>query len=80
MAFYETEFCQKLLAEKISECRKLRLISVRSAAKEIGIGAATLARLEVGGSYYPNIITYFRICKWLGADYSEFFKEKLSNE
>jgi len=78
MAFYDTEFCQQLLADRICIERKKKLLSVRSAAKEMGIGAATLARLEVGGSFYPNIITYFRVCNWLGADYAEFLKEKVN--
>jgi transcriptional regulator with XRE-family HTH domain len=78
MVFYDTEFCQQLFAERISVTRKEKKLAVRSAAKEIGIGSATLTRLEVGGSYYPNIITYCKVCNWLGADYTEFLKEKVN--
>jgi transcriptional regulator with XRE-family HTH domain len=42
---------------------------VRAAAKEIGISAATLSRVERG--FLPDLETFRKICKWLGLDSSE---------
>lgn len=42
---------------------------VRAAAKEIGISAATLSRVERG--FLPDLETFRRICKWLGLDSGE---------
>jgi transcriptional regulator with XRE-family HTH domain len=39
---------------------------VRAAAKEIGISAATLSRVENG--YLPDLQNFRLICKWLGVD------------
>lgn len=43
---------------------------VRAAAKEIGISSATLSRIENG--QLPDLATFAQICKWLGADPSQF--------
>jgi transcriptional regulator with XRE-family HTH domain len=43
---------------------------VRAAAKEIGISAATLSRIENG--HVPDLETFARICAWLGEDPSKF--------
>ena len=43
--------------------------SYRDAAIEIGIGHATLARLEKG--FAPDIPTLNKVCKWLGKDPNE---------
>jgi len=42
----------------------------REAAREIGISAATLMRLEEGR--LPDLETFAKVCEWLGADPSEF--------
>ena len=39
---------------------------VRDAAKEIGISAATLSRVERG--HLPDLETFGKICRWLQAD------------
>ena len=39
---------------------------IREAAKEIGISAATLSRIEQGKQ--PDISTFGKVCKWLGID------------
>lgn len=39
---------------------------VRAAAKEIGVSAATLSRVENG--YLPDLENFRRICKWLDID------------
>lgn len=41
-------------------------LGVRAAAKEIGISAATLSRVERG--YLPDLDTFGKICKWLEVD------------
>lgn len=43
---------------------------LREAAKEIGIGPATLMRVENGRT--PDIGTFGKICKWLEIDPKEF--------
>src|SRR5260221_14153145 len=40
--------------------------TLRDAAKEIGIGAATLMRVEAGR--VPDVDTFGKICKWLKVD------------
>ncbi|HZR02982.1 MAG TPA: helix-turn-helix transcriptional regulator [Burkholderiales bacterium] len=40
--------------------------TLRDAAKEIGIGAATLMRVEAGR--VPDLDTFGKICKWLKVD------------
>lgn len=40
--------------------------TLRDAAKEIGISAATLMRIEAGR--VPDVETYGKICAWLGVD------------
>lgn len=41
-------------------------MGVRAAAKEIGISAATLSRVENG--YLPDLQNFSLICQWLGID------------
>jgi transcriptional regulator with XRE-family HTH domain len=43
---------------------------LRETAKEIGIGPATLMRVESGR--IPDLETFGRICKWLGMDPGTF--------
>ena len=42
---------------------------MRAAAKEIGVSAATLSRVERG--YLPDLETFRKICAWLGVDSGE---------
>lgn len=39
---------------------------LRAAAKEIGVSASTLSRVENG--YLPDLENYQKICAWLGID------------
>lgn len=39
-------------------------LGIRAAAKDIGIGHATLSRVERG--FMPDLENYRRICRWLG--------------
>ncbi len=43
---------------------------LRDAASEIGIGAATLLRVESGR--IPDVATFGKICSWLGVDPGAF--------
>ena len=47
--------------------------SLRDAAREIGTSAPTLQRIESGK--LPNIQTFAKLCRWLGADPAEFLKK-----
>jgi len=42
---------------------------VRAVAKEIGVSAATLSRVERG--YMPDLETFGKICRWLKVDPAE---------
>lgn len=43
---------------------------LRETAAEIGIGAATLLRVE--GGRIPDVLTFGKICQWLGVDPATF--------
>jgi len=43
---------------------------LRETSKEIGIGPATLMRVEAGR--IPDVETFGKICKWLGVDPASF--------
>lgn len=45
-------------------------LGVRAAAKEIDISPATLSRIENGN--VPDLVTFAKICKWLGEDPNRF--------
>lgn len=45
-------------------------VSIRKTAQEIGIGHATLSRIENG--HVPDLDTFAKICEWLGEDPSVF--------
>src|ERR1700687_812067 len=47
---------------------------LRETALEIGIGSATLMRIENG--YMPDIETYRKICLWMGVDPADFLGMK----
>jgi len=46
--------------------------TIEETAKKIGISKATLSRLE--NSKMPDLLTYCKVCKWLGVDYSKYIK------
>jgi transcriptional regulator with XRE-family HTH domain len=61
----------KITLEKLGRlaAEKRGGLGVRAAAKEIGISAATLSRVERG--FLPDLETFRKICKWLGLDSGE---------
>lgn len=64
------------LGARISERRGLD--SIRKAASEIGIGHATLARVENG--HVPDLETFAKICAWLGESPADFFDNQSQRE
>lgn len=66
--FDPTHFSALLLQKRCVEKR----ISMRDAAREIGISAATLSRLE--NKKTPDIQTYYQCCIWLEIDMRHCFK------
>ena len=46
-------------------------IGVREFAKQIGISAPTLSRIENGK--IPNIETFFKLCFWMKRSSNEFY-------
>lgn len=50
--------------------RKRGSMGIRAAAGEIGIGAATLSRIERG--HVPDLATLTKICEWLEENPSRF--------
>jgi transcriptional regulator with XRE-family HTH domain len=53
------------LAARLSARRRERALSLRAAAAEIGVSAATLSRVE-SGAYLPERDNLFRLLDWLG--------------
>lgn len=45
-------------------------MGVRAAARDAGVSPATLSRIENG--HVPDIETFERLCRWMGADPAEF--------
>ena len=48
-------------------------LSVRAAGDEMGIGPATVSRVERG--YLPNVPTMLRICLWADVDANWMFRK-----
>lgn len=51
---------------------------VRAAAAEVGVGAATLSRVENG--QMPDLQTFAKICKWLELDPGDFLGLRPASE
>jgi DNA-binding XRE family transcriptional regulator len=67
--FYDTESLKKdLRLKRIIELE----LSMDACAKQIGISKATLSRIENGS--LPDLITYFKIIKWLNSDAKMYIK------
>jgi transcriptional regulator with XRE-family HTH domain len=67
--FYDSESLKKdLRLKRIIELE----LSMNVACKEIGISKATLSRIENGSM--PDLLTFFKIVKWLGNDIKEYIK------
>jgi transcriptional regulator with XRE-family HTH domain len=52
--------------------------TLREAAREVGIGAATLLRVESGR--VPDVATFGRVCAWLQVDPAVFLGSTASGE
>ena len=46
--------------------------TVRTASKAIGIGSATVSRIQNGGT--PDLINYAKVCKFLGCSLDKYVK------
>jgi transcriptional regulator with XRE-family HTH domain len=67
--FYDSESLKKdLRLKRIIELE----LSMDACAKQIGISKATLSRIENGS--LPDLITYFKIVKWLNSDAKMYIK------
>jgi DNA-binding XRE family transcriptional regulator len=67
--FYDSESLKKdLRLKRIIELE----LSMDICAKQIGISKATLSRIENGS--LPDLITYFKIVKWLNSDAKMYIK------
>lgn len=71
------KFDSKLFAATIQSRLLLQGISLRSAAKEIGVSASTLSRVTNGE--VPDMENFAAIIHWLDVDVNQFF-ESLTNE
>jgi transcriptional regulator with XRE-family HTH domain len=66
---YDSELLKKdLKTKRIIELE----ISMDVCAKEIGISKPTLSRVENGSM--PDLLTFFKIVKWLGSDARMYIK------
>jgi len=65
-------FNEDLFSTKLFEKQQAYKLSVRTAAKEIGISASTLSRLN-RAEFLPDVYTYFRCCQWLKIEMNYFF-------
>ena len=60
------------LGRLVAEERSRRKVSLRQAAKDIGIPFNTLARVENG--HVPDLPKFKRLVEWCGADIQQFFE------
>lgn len=67
-------FNKKLFAEQLLSRQKDNQLSVRKAAKEIGISASTLSRLN-NQQIIPDLETFYLCVKWLGIEMEFFFNK-----
>jgi predicted transcriptional regulator len=66
-------FNTELLRKDIKQKRVIELeISMDICCKQIGISKPTLARIEKGNM--PELITFFKLIKWLEKDAYEYIK------
>ena len=71
------KFKQKQFSEAVKEkmfttmATEKRRIGVREFAKQAGISAATLSRIENGKP--PDIETFFKLCFWMKRRSNEFY-------
>ncbi len=58
------------LGRTVKKHRENKSLTLREVAKEIGIGPATLMRVEAGR--IPDVDTFGKICHWLNIDPGSF--------
>lgn len=68
-------FNKRLFAEHLLSWQNQGGLSVRKAAKEIGISASTLSRLN-NQQIIPDLETFYLCIKWLGMEMEFFFDKK----
>lgn len=61
-----------LVRERLAGRRRQRGLNLRDAAKEIGVSAPTLSRIERGTSR-PDLPTLDAVIRWLGLDRSSVY-------
>lgn len=66
-------FNKGLFAEQLLFRQKENKLSVRKAAKKIGISASTLSRLN-NQQIIPDLETFYHCIKWLEMEMDLFFK------
>ena len=66
-------FSKKLLAEQLNGMQFGSGKSLRQSAKEIGISASTLSRLN-NEQIIPDLETFYKCCLWLGVKLDYFFE------
>jgi transcriptional regulator with XRE-family HTH domain len=67
--FYDSESLKKdLRLKRIIELE----LSMDACSKSIGISKSTLSRVENGNM--PDLLTFFKIIKWLGNDFKQYIK------
>lgn len=69
---------KSLLQALMRNRMKERGLSLREAAKEIGVSHTTVARIIKGHSL--DLDTYIAICNWLGVSPSSFMEAQLGEE
>ena len=52
--------------------------TTRTASKEMGISAPTFSRL-INEKIIPDLLTYYKCCKWLNLDMNFFFEDYETN-
>ena len=68
-------FNKRLFAEHLLSWQNQGGLSVRKAAKEIGISASTLSRLN-NQQIIPDLETFYYCVKWLGMEMEFFFTKQ----
>ena len=67
--FYDSQSLKKdLRLKRIIELE----LSMDACSKSIGISKSTLSRVENGNM--PDLLTFFKIIKWLGNDFKQYIK------
>ena len=68
ISFLNKDFAKAIRQQRVVELQA----NIRPIAKKIGISPATLSRCERERA--PDLMTYFKVCEWLGADPTDFIK------